>query len=400
MSDSVAPSHRRLVPNLTVPHGAASAHLDALRGIAAVGVCANHLRDTLLADYSTLPHHNPALTLLYLASGLGHQWVMIFFVLSGYLVGGSVLRSFSAGRWSWRGYLLNRLSRLYMVLLPALLLGGAFDLLGLHLFGSAGLYGGRSGSHELTTPVAAHLHLTTLAGNYLYLQGILVPVFGSNGPLWSLANEFWYYLAFPLLLLAFLPKVRISARMLHGIVLAAILWFVGPFIAVYFLAWLAGAAIHYLPRLPVAKPLSRTALIVCFAVALALCLAWCKQTHFHASDAVLTVFTAALVYVVLSCAQGEAALPYQTVAHWLSRSSYTLYLVHLPLIVFLVSATGRIRLAPDAQQLLLALGIFAMALLYAQTLWFCFEKRTDSLREALRPYILPVRTASSSVLRP
>ena len=124
-----APSHLRS------PHGAASVHLDALRGIAAVGVCLSHLRDFFFQDYPKVPHHNPLLAAAYLATGLGHQWVIVFFVLSGYLVGGSVLRSFALDRWSWRSYLLNRMTRLYTVLIPALVLGGLLDMAGIHLFG-------------------------------------------------------------------------------------------------------------------------------------------------------------------------------------------------------------------------------------------------------------------------
>lgn len=113
--------------NLRSPHGVASVHLDALRGIAAIGVCLSHLRDVFFRDYPTLPHHSPLLALLYLATGLGHQWVIIFFVLSGYLVGGSVLRAHATDRWSWSGYLFNRLTRLYIVLFPALIFGGLID---------------------------------------------------------------------------------------------------------------------------------------------------------------------------------------------------------------------------------------------------------------------------------
>lgn len=33
----------------------------------------------------------------------------------------------------------------------------------------------------------------------MFLQTRFTPVFGSNGPLWSLFNEFWYYVLFPAL---------------------------------------------------------------------------------------------------------------------------------------------------------------------------------------------------------
>ena len=84
--------------------GSPSVHLDALRGFAAFSVLLNHWRDAFFVDYSSLSHHNPLLAVGYLVAGLGHAWVIVFFVMSGYLVGGSVLRSMSSGRWSWRSF--------------------------------------------------------------------------------------------------------------------------------------------------------------------------------------------------------------------------------------------------------------------------------------------------------
>ena len=124
--------HAGLVPRqLRTPPRTASVHLDALRGIAAVGVCLSHLRDFFFVDYPHPAHKNLLLAAIHLVSGLRHQWVIVFFVLSGYLVGGSVLRSMALGRWSWREYLLNRLTRLYIVLVPALVLGGLLDATGI-----------------------------------------------------------------------------------------------------------------------------------------------------------------------------------------------------------------------------------------------------------------------------
>src|SRR5215813_13043084 len=140
-----------------IPDGAASAHLDALRGIAAVGVCLSHLRDFFFQDYPQVPHHSVLLALTYVATGLGHQWVIVFFVLSGYLVGGSVLRSMSLDRWSWRDYLLRRGTRLYAVLVPALALGGLLDLAGILLFGESGIYGGHTGAHEIAFAIRSQL---------------------------------------------------------------------------------------------------------------------------------------------------------------------------------------------------------------------------------------------------
>src|SRR5580698_9170265 len=100
------PRDRKAVvtPGPELPGESPSVHLDALRGFAAFSVLLNHLRDALFVDYEAIARHNPLTSAAYLVSGLGRQWVMVFFVLSGYLVGGSVLRSIGRGSWSWRAY--------------------------------------------------------------------------------------------------------------------------------------------------------------------------------------------------------------------------------------------------------------------------------------------------------
>jgi peptidoglycan/LPS O-acetylase OafA/YrhL len=396
MSSLPPRQHGQAPANLRSPHGAASVHLDALRGIAAVGVCLNHLRDLLLNDYSRLAHPNRLLELFYLATGLGHQWVIIFFVLSGYLVGGSVLRSFALDRWSWRSYLLSRMSRLYTVLIPALLLGGVLDLAGVHFFGTAGVYGGNVGSHDLSFAVPTRLHLGILLGNYFYLQGIRVPTFGSNGALWSLANEFWYYLAFPLLVLAVAWRTKMVRRILSIAFLVVLVLFVGRSIALLGLIWLMGVGIHYLPPLRIEHPFARRAIVVLALAAFAGTLVWTKSAHVASGDWLLGVVVTGLIYVVLCCSRTPAPRAYRWTAHALSRSSYTLYLVHIPFVVFLVTWVGRIRLAPDRNQMLLMLGVFLVTMAYAQVVWFLFEKRTDVLRDWLKPFVLgtPAKTAA------
>jgi peptidoglycan/LPS O-acetylase OafA/YrhL len=398
MSGPLPRQHGQVPNKLRSPHGAASVHLDALRGIAAVGVCWNHLRDLLLTDYSSLPHHNPLLSMFYLATGLGHQWVMIFFVLSGYLVGGSVLRAFEQDRWSWRSYLLNRMTRLYAVLIPALLLGGVLDLAGIHFFGTGGIYGAKIGSHELTVAVQTRLHLPILLGNYAFLQGILVSVFGSNAPLWSLANEFWYYLAFPLIMIACAIRSSVVQRILSVVLLVAILLFVGHWIDLYLLIWLMGVGIHFLPPLHIASSFTRRIMVLLALAATAGTLAWSKQSRLGWADWLLGAVITGTIYVILYCSHTPAPRAYKWTAHALSRSSYTLYLVHVPLIVFLASWIGRIRLQPSAPQILLLCALFLAALFYAQIVWFFFEKRTDTLREWLKPMV--IRSAPKALPRP
>ena len=384
-----APTHLRS------PHGAASIHLDALRGIAAVGVCLSHLRDFFFKDYPQLPHHNAALALVYLATGLGHQWVIVFFVLSGYLVGGSVLRSLAINRWSWKGYLLNRLTRLYTVLVPALVLGGLLDVAGIHLFGTSGIYGGKTGTHELVFAVSSHLNFPIMLGNYAFLQGIYVPTFGSNGPLWSLANEFWYYIAFPFLALALWRRVPVAMRLVNVVLLIAVVAFMRPPIALLGIIWLMGVAIHYLPHLPAENALVRRLVMLAAVFACAATLAWCKETRNPSADYVLGIMVSVLIYVVLSCSRTPMPKAYNLTSHALSRSSYTLYLVHVPLLVFIAAWIAGVRRIPNAQSVLEGCAIFVVVMLYAQVVWFFFEKRTDTIRGWIKPRVLRASTTEA-----
>lgn len=66
---------------------------DLIRGCSALLVCLGHLRNTMFVDYSALIHPNIAIKVFYAVTSLGHQAVMVFFVLSGYFVGGGRVAS-------------------------------------------------------------------------------------------------------------------------------------------------------------------------------------------------------------------------------------------------------------------------------------------------------------------
>jgi peptidoglycan/LPS O-acetylase OafA/YrhL len=108
-------------------------HLDAIRGAAALIVTLGHARGLFFSSLTEKTHFHE-LT-------IGDEAVMVFFVLSGYLVGGSVLRDMRAGTWNWSSYLIKRLVRLWVVLVPAVLLGVLIDSIGFHyLSGNDSIY--------------------------------------------------------------------------------------------------------------------------------------------------------------------------------------------------------------------------------------------------------------------
>jgi peptidoglycan/LPS O-acetylase OafA/YrhL len=384
-----------------LPGESPSVHLDALRGFAAFSVLLNHLRDALFVDYESIARHSPLTSAAYLVSGLGRQSVIVFFVLSGYLVGGSVLRSAANGSWSWRAYLLARLSRLYVVLLPALLLGGALDWLGMHMPGTEAVYSGNSGMHSLAINVHSVLTWPILAANALFLQTIRlpglgpnpIPTFGSNGALWSLSYEFWYYLAFPLLVFLLAKSQSSKMRAISCLGLLAWGWFVGLNIFLLGFTWLMGASIALLPAFPARRPWTRGLAIILALVLLGAGLVESKLLGSIPSDLALGLAVTALIWVILHCATAPLPAPYAHLARRAAHSSYTLYLVHLPMLIFLKATLHLPRAYPGWHAYLVAAGVLVVVVLYAQLVYEAFEKNTDRVRRWIRPYVMGRRTA-------
>src|SRR4051794_3922354 len=98
-------------------------NLDFLRGLAAFLVLSGHLRSFVFRSFAELEEHAGLfLRAFYFVTGLGHQAVIIFFALSGFLVGGKAIEDLTNERFSWARYLLRRLTRLWIVIIPAMAL--------------------------------------------------------------------------------------------------------------------------------------------------------------------------------------------------------------------------------------------------------------------------------------
>ena len=348
--------------------------LDLLRAGAAFVVLCYHVRLLFYVSYSQVRWHDRLMALLYFLTSLGHQAVMVFFVLSGFLVAGSAIRAYKANRWSLRSYFSNRLTRLYVVLIPGLVLGAIWDRLGILLFGVNGVYSGRI-NHLIYFPVLPRLSPLELVGNALFLQTIVVPPLGSNLALWSLTNEFWYYVAFALLLTAATAgktPVRLLALASAGLLFLGVGWSV----SVYFMPWLAGAALNFAP----ASKLPRGVLLAGAMATLAISLLLVHSLPRIPSDFLVCGASCLLVYSLLRFGgNGKGS----NVASRLARMSYTLYLVHLPFVVFLAAMANRSRWQPDPRHIVFGLAILALAFSYA----FVVAQHTEARTEAFRAWL-------------
>jgi peptidoglycan/LPS O-acetylase OafA/YrhL len=105
-------------PSIQFPATWASVHFDLLRGLAAFFVLFEHWRNLFFVDYPHITAYRLPFAVFYALASAGHQSVIVFFVLSGYFIGGTVFRSVERNQWAWSSYLLRRLVRLWTVLIP------------------------------------------------------------------------------------------------------------------------------------------------------------------------------------------------------------------------------------------------------------------------------------------
>jgi peptidoglycan/LPS O-acetylase OafA/YrhL len=367
---------------------AASVLLDAVRALAALVVCLEHWRNLFFVDYPQIQStHRWLYALFYISTDAGHQAVIIFFVLSGYLISGSVFRAFQRDQWSWRRYLIHRLVRLWIVLIPALAVGALFDFTGIHFHLAPALYTGHVSNHMLGN-VAAAFSLHTFAGNLVFTQGIIVHTFGSNTPLWSLANEFWYYILFPCALLALRRKSSILTRLIAAAFFLAFAWFVGSGILSLFPVWLLGTALAAL-RIQKTQAWLRTTATVIY-IPLFFFLSKNPWLRGPVCDYILGIATFLFLITLLGSQSAAHNTPSTRLSRVTARFSYTLYLMHVPLLVLISALLDHgVRWQPDAPHLIVGLACLIVAVAFSFAVASVNEFRTEQVRGWIEARVLP-----------
>jgi len=365
----------------------ASSWFDFLRWFAAFYVVVFHLRPILFVGSSQLPRADLLARLLYAATSVGYQFVMLFFVLSGFLIGSSVLTQIFDGAWDWRTYLIHRFTRLWIVLIPALGLTWVWALVEAAIFHNS-------------TYFKPSANLETLLGNAFFSQGIIVSNFGQNLPLWSLSYEFWYYILFPCAILAFVAK-QLYMRYVYAIICALIVLFVGKDITLYFLVWLMGAALAVLPSPQIRRKHLASICLPCSSVLLLVALAYGK--HYIGShhvgnfdmiqafpaDFLVSVMFLAILYFILHAYNNNSLLHtsrFKRLSAELASFSYTLYLTHYPVINFLREWLGNGTWGTWQPNFLHCIyGFLAITgiLTYAFSVSRVTERRTSQVREVI-----------------
>jgi len=321
---------------------------------------------------------------------MGRQAVMIFFVLSGFLISRGIDQKIRSAEWSWTEYLTNRFSRLWVVLVPCLIITFMWDSLSIQITGSL-FYEGRLREVYCLGPksgVPVDLGWLAFFRNSFFLQDISGSVYGSNISLWSLSYEFWYYLLFPLLYLALYRKGKIFwfQNIYYGLFALLIIFMLPSKVLFLGFIWALGFMVHIVNNTKFSTRFSNRKYLL-IAIVLFLGVLFTTRAKIISqgliADYSVGVAAAYLILVLVHRVQLEGGV-FQRFSKFLSSISYSLYATHFAFIAFIAFVFNSGKLFPiNGDSLLIFVVVFIMTILHATIFYHIFEKNTYRVKKSL-----------------
>lgn len=272
---------------------------------------------------------------------LGSLGVVLFFLISGFLISRSVLTNLRRGGYTFTDYMIERFSRIYTASIPALALIAIIDYLLLD---------------DPRFPDTNDYTLWNAVGNLFMLQGFppfeilkhmgcdsswFFEKFSSSRTFWTLPIEWWIYVTFGLLF--FSIKTR-SWSVYRAIILSLasiypLYYFIARFSGSLTGVWMMGlgsSALYYwaenaqIQRSQDRSWILRTALILTLLM-IPMALARLIIVSWNVYDMAFTVLLAVIVFAplfVLNLHPIRVPPVIRASAHHLASYSYSLYLIH------------------------------------------------------------------------
>lgn len=370
--------------------------ISLLRGLAAIEVAAAHLRAAMYPGLRAV--HDPSIWFkgFSFVTGFAHHAVLVFFVISGWLVGGSLLDKLRQPD-AVSSYAIDRVTRLWTVLIPTFMLTLLFGLV-------TGILDGHGADFHSTSEYSS----VTFAANLVGLQTVTASTFGGNFPLWSLANETWYYVMFPLLVVLFRGAGH-TQRLAGGATLVLLAALLPAAIVGYFAIWLLGVAFSRI-RIECSAT-QRSGWLVLVAALWVYYRVTGDMNAFTLASLLPDLACSLMFLVLLSSLQFKApatsklGMPLARVGTFFADFSFSLYVLHVPLMGLLQywvwSHWGMRELSPHAPlHFAIYLGMLATLLAGGYLSYRLFESHTYQIRRLLKRMLLqrPARARVSPTL--
>jgi len=376
--------------------------LDFLRATAALLVVLAHSRAYYFLNIAYVEQPNAFLKLFYFITGLGHEAVVIFFVLSGFLIGGSLTDSMRRGSFELPRYLMARFVRIFIVYVPALIITQVVFVLGLLLLRDPG------DVPSWIAPIFSRqqLDLGGVSQAICFasgLQGFSCPSWEQNPVLWSLGFEWALYLFAPAIIQLIVWKASLALRLLGLVIVCAIAATVcrhaEPMEALFwFGAWFLGVGSYHVL-------LSRRVPLSVGLLGAGLAIAGMVLRHMDAMSQMNTdMIIAASVAIAIACRSlVEFPLAPRFFA-WAAGFSYTLYAIHAPFIYFVVTSFRQAGFPPDIAPspvpFMELAATISICLVAAYLVSLVTERKTGQVRAALAKMCPPRWDRGQSDTRP
>ena len=336
--------------------------LDLLRFIAAFIVVVSHVRQIFFVTYIDLIDKDLISLIFYTITRIGNEAVIVFFVLSGFLVGGKSLEKIFNNDFNSLNYFIDRAVRILLPLIPTLIFTSIVSFILYNKF-----------------------DFIELVGNLLSLQGVLVNTFGGNGPLWSLSYEVWFYfLIFIIGKIVFERKFNIY--LIFGLIVFLVVF--TKLYPIYLFCWLIGILVY------LHKPAKFSLTIFIFSLLFLLYSILGVQVGYASisyKNHILNyiIFPLDISRLLLSISFGLLIqqlillkpkkiffITLNNIGSSFSKSSYTLYLSHYPLLM-LINYLGVKKMdLVNFENIIFFICLILICLIFAFVMYLFFEKNT------------------------
>lgn len=338
---------------------------------------ASHFRGAFFEEYSVLPanQQNPLVFSFYFITRLGYEAVVIFFVLSGFLVGGKAMERIRTNSFKAKDYAIDRFARIMLPLISALLF---YLPICLWFNGS--------------------INVISWIGCLFGLQGVITGI--PFGPLWSLSYEMWFYVMMFGIAVLCVSKNKKNIALAVTVLLLSMMVFTK--LDVYYLwIWFIGAIAYFVKTDDLKHP--KLIVLICLAVMGVLIVALqltsgtrainvavsmdfdiIRQIASMALGLVVAIFIKVIIDIV---PKSTFALSINKLGTKLAAFSYTLYLTHYPVMRLLEKLGAPKCVSISLTSVSLYILWLAVAMVVAYALYWLFERNTPKLKLYLKSII-------------